>query len=718
MKRAQHDQTQSPGSRRRRSRLGWLLGIAASALLAGPAAAEGQADPWAGYLDYAYVYSSAERAALAARLADYARQTGITLESYLKDGYERPGLDPSTFDETRIRRGAIAYLLEYIATGNTDSLSKSVEAIDRLDDQVGRHENRYWSHYIHAHEALERRDPHAFVSHVLEMWLEVVAPLETPYETLRTLSLSQSASAGFAAALPYVYENLTRLVLIRSQEMRLDEGLDPLASVVRMLADGRVGAHPDVIPPEASSRDYLERIVSRLDGDESDGGSLTFTLSLFEARKLHDESLSLLANEGLSEKTLSAIEATATAYRTARDRARTTQGHAAVFIRGLRQLGEVYAAKQREGVDPEFDTPFTVGKAMQVYESLSEGLTGDARTIAELGYRDGGRDAVVETLHRLWEEIQETSLNAAAFYLSRAAEGNFRSGEDLRNAARIDARYLDFFERFLPPDRREGMPDSAFFAAYEAAKGYGDAYLAFPAAQPTATEIDLATRRYLTALRIFPFDVQLWPAVRAALERQGRVNDYLQLVRPIADSVAKSRFLDGWIQRGGEGARAIGAIRNALGEDLAIMYMGFADGSGIAELEQSLAELQQNRNEALKRLADLQRRYRELTGVVGDDEPADEASPPAAPGPPDADALFAALDRETVERRIEETKLALAQLDKQIRARSRALPLYRNVLEAESLPRDLSAQRDHPVHALLRRLHEDWEARHGHDEQR
>ncbi|MGH0038322.1 MAG: hypothetical protein ACQGVK_25090 [Myxococcota bacterium] len=693
-----------------------LAGLATLVAFAAPPAwAEAEADPWAGYLDYAYVYSSAESSALSKRLADYARQTGVSLEQYIADRYARPGLDVSAFDETRIRRGAIAYLLQYIATSDSDMLAEAVEMIDRLEGQVGRHENRYWSHYIHAHHALDRRAADTFVSHVLDLWLEVVAPLETPYETLRTLSLSQAPSAGFAAALPYVYENLSRLVLIRSQQMSVDEGLDSLAAMVRMLADGRVGAHPDVIPAEASSREYLDRIVRRLDGHESDGGSLTFTLSLFEARKVHDEARALLATEGLSENTLAAMERTTNAYRAARDRARTTQGHAAVFIRGLRQLGEIYAAKQREGVDPEIVTPFTVGKAMQVYQSLHTGILEDGTPLLELGFRTGARDALVDTLHRLWEEIQETSLNAAAFHLSQAAEGTYRAGEHLRNAARIQARYLDFFQRHLTPDKREGLPDSAFFAAYEAAKGYGDAFLAFPAAQPSATEVDLATRRYVTGLRLFPFDVQLWPSVRSALERQGRVNDYLQLVRPIADSVAKSRFLDSWIQRGGDGARAVGAIRNALSEDLTIMYLGFADGSGVGELEQSLSELRQARKDTSARLAQLRRRLEQIT--AGAESRGGDAPPASPAGGATASELFAALDKETVERRIDETVLALSRLDKQIRARSRALPLYRSALEADGLARDLAARRDHPVHTLLRRLHEDWEARHGGDEE-
>ena len=47
----------------------------------------------------------------------------------------------------------------------------------------------------------------------------------------------------------------------------------------------------------------------------------------------------------------------------------------------------------------------------------------------------------------------------------------------------------------------------------------------------------------------------------------------------------------------------------------------------------------------------------------------------------------------------------LAKLDKQISARSRALPLFRSVVESDDLAPALRSQRQHPVHTLLRRLY-------------
>ena len=76
-----------------------------------------------------------------------------------------------------------------------------------------------------------------------------------------------------------------------------------------------------MIPPEASSRDYLERIVDRVTGPESDGGSLTFTLALLEAGRYHEEARALLASEGLTQEAIKSIGVASGAYEAALDRA-------------------------------------------------------------------------------------------------------------------------------------------------------------------------------------------------------------------------------------------------------------------------------------------------------------------------------------------------------------------------------------------------------------
>ena len=406
-----------------------VLALLALLVCAVPATAE----DWSGYLDYAYVYVSAEPDALRSRLAQYGKDAGIRLEDYARKQFGPGAVDDGSDEETRIRRAAVAELLLYLANGEPEHLDKSVDTVRELEDRLTRHENRYWYHTVLAHHALERGQRFDFVAEMLDLWLYVVVPLETPYETLQTLSLGDAPNTGFVAALPYLYENVARMILIRSQRMGVDRDLDPLGSIVRMLGDGRVGTHPDVIPVALSSREYVERITSRLDGPESDVGSLTFTLALFEATKLHERARALLAEKGFAEETVEAMRVAAGGYEKALARAETLQGQATVYSRVLRQLGESYAARQRLGVDPDFETTFSIEGAINVYDQLYRVASdGD---LASQGF--DSREAYLESLHRLWEEIQESSLNAADYYLTRAAEKPAVAHEMSRSAARV-----------------------------------------------------------------------------------------------------------------------------------------------------------------------------------------------------------------------------------------------------------------------------------------
>jgi len=643
---------------------------------------------WDAYIDYAFVYVSADSTALTARLDEYSGDAGMTLDEYITVVTAGRRFDDPSIDDVVRRRLAVAHLLSYLSTREPKALERSVELITPLAEQSGRHESLYWSHTILAHRALEKGNAGEFTNEMLQLWLDVVVPLESPYETLQALSLDQSTNSGFVSALPYVYENVTRTILIRSQEMGIHRDLDPLAAIVRMLAMGRVGGHRDVIPVEASSRDYLDRILTRLDGAESDGGSLTFTLVLFDAGRYHDEARSLLAQEGLSDRTIKAMAVASGGYGRALELAQTLQGQAVVYTRVLRQLGEVWAAKQRLGVDPYVEMPFTIDGAIRVWQDLyADGRGGDW---AKLGFRRTGFESYVLTLQVLWQEIQEASLNAADFYLTRSLADPVRADEHARNAARTYNRYLAFFAQYANADGAEFVPDSAYFAAYEAGRGYGDAFLVYTSGSPTADEIDYAVDRYRQALKIFPFDRNLWPAYASALERQGRSNQYLSHVRPIADGVARSRHVDAWIQAKEPGSDELKTLRSAMSDELAVMYLGFANDAEVASLENSLGELQARRDEV----------EREIISLGG----AAQAQPPAKRAE-DTQPVESVVERAERNRKIEAARLQLDKIDKQIASRSRALPLYRSTMDTDGLIDALRAQRNHPVHTLLRRFY-------------
>lgn len=671
-----------------------LLPALLLALWAAPALAE----DWSAYLDYAYIYVSAEPDALRARLAQYGRDAGIRLEDYARKQFGPGAVDDGSDEETRLRRAAIAELLLYLESGEPEHLDKSVDTVRELEDRLTRHENRYWYHTVLAYQALERGQRFDFVAEVLDLWLYVVVPLETPYETLQTLSLGGTPNSGFVAALPYLYENVARLVLLRSQRMGVDRDLDPLGAIVRLLADGRVGTHPDVIPVELSSREYVERIAARLDGPESDVGSLSFTLALFEATRLHERARALLAEKGFGEETVEAMRVAAGAYEKALARAETLQGQATVYSRVLRQLGESYAARQRLGVDPDFETSFTIEGAIDVYDALYR--AGRDEDLASLGF--ASREAYLESLHRLWEEIQETSLNAADYYLTRAAEKPALAHEMSRSAARIDSRLLAFFYRYANAEGRDAVPDSAYFAAYEAARGTGDALVTFAPADVTPAELALAVQRYVDALRVFPFERRDYAALTAALSRQGRENEYLDLARPVAEAVTRSRQVESWIERGEAGSEQIGAMRRALADSQALVYLGFAESSSAGALAAGLEEVRGKRDALARRLDELARKR----DAIGREAPGPAApAPDADPAEASAASGVAGLELGELAREIEDGKRELAKLDAQVDARTRALPLYRATQRSDGLADELRARRDHPMHALLRRMY-------------
>ena len=84
------------------------------------------------------------------------------------------------------------------------------------------------------------------------------------------------------------------------------------------------------------------------------------------------------------------------------------------------------------------------------------------------------------------------------------------------------------------------------------------------------------------------------------------------------------------------------------------------------------------------------------------------AETPAAPA---LDPATRPLDLAEVARKVADAAALLTKLDQQITARSHALPLYKQTLGTDGLTREMRAQRDHPVHILLRRMYHEGHSR-------
>jgi hypothetical protein len=682
-------------------------------ILVAPLTASAAARDWEGFLDFAYVYSSAEPLALSTRLEGYAAHAGVELRDYLKEEIEAPVERGDTPSEADVRRSAIGYLLDYVASGSPESLDRAVEAARQLEKRVVRTENRYWIHYVRAQQALHHGRAQNFVEEIMNLWLGVIE-LEAPYETYRLLSLHRSPTAGFVAALPYIYENLARLILIRAPQMGTLKGLDPLGGLVIALADGRVGWDAEAVPAEVSARDYVQAVARRLQGSASDGQRLSFTLALFEANIAHDQSRGQLASTGLSAETIDAINVSVGAYSRSLELAETLQGQVAVYTQALRQLGEVYAARQRLEQSPELRIPFSIERAIELYEALHA----EQEDFAKHGYREGGREAYLTSMTRLWEEIQEASHNAADYYMARGLSRPGAGEADLIESAAQHTRYLSFFHRYAghadasTTGQSTGVPDSAYFAAHRAARGVADALMLRNAGNPTRTQLELATNHYREALTLHPFDPDLWASLASSLSRQDRGVAFLDVARPLAESVVRSAAIDAWLNREAQNTGQLATLRRTMGNDLTLMYLGFANGDRVDELQAELAALRTEHETLVTELAALEdersawesERAQHLAAQVDPAQQNDAAGETLAELAPDLSTkLGKVADRIALLVELEQ------RLDEQIRARDDAMPLFIAALDTAPLTWELGVQRDHPVHVLIRRMFREQE---------
>lgn len=696
------------------------LGLRAQALFwlacfVAPLGASANEASWKDYLDHAYVYSAADASDLRTLLDRTTAIVGRSLAEYHAETFPALAARRAPMSETQLRRKAISELLLYRTGDRPGGLQAAVETFKALEDRLDRHENRYWYHTIHAHQALQSGDAEAFVDQTLSLWLEVITPLEVPFETYKTLALTENGNAGFVRTLPHLYESIARLILIQSQTAALDGDIDSLGAIVRVLTDERVGADPEAIPTESTSKTFLDHIVSRLDGPESDGGSLSYTLALVAAERAHQIARTRLADEGFSTASEAAVRDSVAAYQRAMRNANTLQGQVAIYTRALRQVGEVFATAERLGEPVKIDIPFSVDRAIELYSTLHANKDGDWQ---RQGYVDQGRDAYLSAMRGLWSEIQETSFNSASYYMSRRDAAGEPNDESIVHAINHYSRYLHAFERYEGDPTGESLPDAAYYGAYVAARGIGDGVLFFSAGDASNEQLEEAVTQYSRALAYFPFDRALWSTLAVALQRSGRESDFLAVAKPIAESVVRSRHLDRWIQNESSWSDALAQFRHAFENDRSLVYFGFADETKLGELESEFARLQQEREQISQSIAatrsernllaeqrrEAHRLAAELSGEATAEAPPRVATAPRSSGTGPASQEIARLGVD-----LERLSSNSERLESRISAIAQSLPIFKATLGHEALLWELSSQRDHPVHALLRRYAEEYE---------
>lgn len=667
---------------------------------------------WNDYLDHAYVYSAAEPSDLRGLLTRTTAAVGRSLVEYHNETYPLGSQHAQPTSEIQIRRKAISELLLYRTGDRPEGLIQAVQTIEALSDRLDRPENRYWYHTIQAQRALHEGDAEAFVDQILTLWLEVITPLEVPFETYKTLALTENGNAGFVRTLPHLYESISRMILLHSQTAALDGDIDSLGAIVRVLTDGRVGADPESIPVESTSKEFLDHIVERMEGSESDGGSLSYTLALVAAERAHQTARAELAENGFSDEANDAIRDSVAAYQRAMRNANTLQGQVAIYTRALRQVGEVHATAERDGVSIKVDVPFSVERALELYQELHAAKDSSWE---KQGYVDQGRDAYIAAMQGLWSEIQEASFNAASYYMNRRNAAGEIDDESIVHAINHYSRYLHAYQSYSGDPTGESLPDSATFGAYVASRGIGDGVLFFAGGDASVAQLEEAVSRYAEALAFFPFDRELWSTLAVALQRSGRESDFLAVAKPIAGRVVHSRHLDRWIQNENARAATLASFRRAFGNDRSLVYFGFADADKIGDLELEFTKLETQRTEISEAIASTREEHEELRErrAAAHRQAAEDSGEQAAPTPPQVTGAPPSLESHAIAKLgldLERLSSSSEIVDARIDAISQSLPIFKATLGREDLLWDLSADRDHPVHELLRRLAEELES--------
>ena len=114
-----------------------LLGVVLILSFSSAPAVAGQIEPsrWADYLDFAYVYSSADAKTLEDRLAQYGREAGISLEDYMVGYLGSESGDSVGLGDDKIRRQAVGFLLMYLVRRDSKLIDRSSNAIRKLRGQ-------------------------------------------------------------------------------------------------------------------------------------------------------------------------------------------------------------------------------------------------------------------------------------------------------------------------------------------------------------------------------------------------------------------------------------------------------------------------------------------------------------------------------------------------------------------------------------------------------
>jgi hypothetical protein len=514
---------------------------------------------WGPYLDVAYELTYWDKAEIQEWREKRDAEIGETLSAYRAAWSSRlakppagdatAGKDPqqAAYRDRDYLRLAIAQTIDYLQSGNQQSISDADQVLERLKGKTSMPEIAYWTGYVKALQSLERNDAAMLVTQVFNIWNNAILFVEKG-DIARA-----SARKAEGSVAPYYYRNLINMVVTRAIIEKKMQDINALGPLFLMLRDRDLGGK------EGDGKYFstlLQRIVDGLTAHDSDRYRLNYTVAVIESKRLQQATTAKLDSEGMTLDAQKLFEQTAVfnelAFKWAESRRSSgvvsvTVDHLDINSFVIQRLADNEKAPAYKffAAVPNQDNSSALLKAMAIFNDIAVYSDGGWKAA---GYEN--RELYLKAAHRLWRAIMELSLWTGDFYLAKL--NNPAPNQPLQNLAVPLQQVLDHYLDFLAAQNSRGfnevIPDSAFFGASEAAEKLAYAYYKVNAYSTDNTAYNLWFFHRLQATELFPLATREVNQVAAVLKQDGRYDLFLDYFLPLAARVKQSAAIKKWLE--------------------------------------------------------------------------------------------------------------------------------------------------------------------------
>ena len=473
-----------------------------------------------------------------------------------------------SYPDKAYRHLAIAHMLLYLRSADPDHLEKAMTAANReiLKSKIALPEVAFWYYYIRAHHNLAIRNQAEFVNDIFRLWFDVVLKLESAQFQFDSLP-SLNNLRGYYRSIPYLYRNLANLILRRAIVERRLPDIDSLGVIVLNLSQRM---------PEKGYGQWIQNVVKRLSGPESDDFHLGYTVLLLEAerqrQRLEDVIDSAMGPSLIEQSLVSVLDQYDYLYSLAKTRhgkatATTIQLNLISFVTSrLYQPGPQQTALlsipllKRQNGKAWHEARNMVAQGIQVFYELS------SPAIREHDWQANGfltRETYVATMHDLWRAVMYNCMDTGIYYekfINPKQIATLR--ENMPLLQKVLTQYLAFFDYYAVKGDLDIVPDNAYFGAVEAAERLSEIYYLAGSWSNGIQFYNSFFARRLEAAEIFPFDPGNYYLLAQRLAALGRLELYQKSLFMLAYRIRNSKVIP---------ESAAGSKEQLMGMDLEVL---------------------------------------------------------------------------------------------------------------------------------------------------